>query len=285
MSLAVFAAGFAVRPFGALVFGRLGDLFGRKHAFLLTMTIMGGATFAVGLLPGSSSIGILAPILLVALRLLQGLALGGEYGGAATYVGEHAPAGRRGLYTSFIQTTASLGLFLSLIVISLTREYVNTNYPGAVIDGVTYTAFDLWGWRIPFLASIVLLGVSLFIRLKLAESPAFQRMQREGTQSRQPLREAFGEWRHARIAIIALFGLVAGQAVVWYTGQFYTLLFLKQVLRVDAGTADFLVASALLLGAFGFVFFGWLSDKIGRKPIILAGMLLAAGSYFPCSTR
>ncbi|WP_245411062.1 MFS transporter [Microvirga flavescens] len=268
-ALLAFAAGFLVRPFGALVFGRIGDLVGRKYTFLVTILIMGLSTFIVGLLPGSATIGVAAPIILIILRLLQGLALGGEYGGAATYVAEHAPHGRRGFYTSWIQTTATLGLFLSLLVILFTRTILGE------------AEFAAWGWRIPFLVSVLLLGVSLWIRLQLQESPAFQRMKEEGTQSKAPLSEAFGQWKNAKIAILALFGLVAGQGVVWYTGQFYALFFLQSILKVDGYTANLLIAWSLLLGTGFFVFFGWLSDKIGRKPIILAGCLIAALTYFP----
>ena len=268
-ALAAFAAGFAVRPFGALVFGRLGDLVGRKHTFLITMSIMGGATFAVGLLPSYASIGVTAPILLLALRLLQGLALGGEYGGAATYVAEFAPQGKRGLYTSWIQTTATLGLFAALLVVIGTR----TNLGEA--------AFKDWGWRIPFLVSIVLLGVSLWIRLQLAESPVFLKMKSLGTTSKAPLAEAFGRWSNLKIVLIALLGAVMGQAVVWYTGQFYALFFLERMLRVDGATTNILTAIALVLATPGFVFFGWLSDKIGRKPIIMTGCVLALLTYFP----
>jgi MFS family permease len=268
-ALAAFAAGFAVRPFGALVFGRLGDLVGRKHTFLITMSIMGGATFAVGLLPSYASIGVTAPILLLALRLLQGLALGGEYGGAATYVAEFAPQGKRGLYTSWIQTTATLGLFAALLVVIGTR----TNMGEA--------AFKEWGWRIPFLVSIVLLGVSLWIRLQLSESPVFLKMKSLGTTSKAPLAEAFGRWSNLKIVIIALLGAVMGQAVVWYTGQFYALFFLERMLRVDGATTNILIAIALVLATPGFIFFGWLSDKIGRKPIIMTGCLLALLTYFP----
>jgi MFS family permease len=264
-----FAAGFAVRPFGALFFGRLGDLIGRKYTFLVTMTIMGFATFIVGLLPGYQSIGYLAPVAFIACRLLQGLALGGEYGGAATYVAEHSPQGRRGFYTSWIQTTATVGLFLSLIVILVLRLNMSAE------------AFASYGWRIPFLLSIILLGFSLWIRLQLAESPAFQRMKDEGTRSKAPLTEAFGRWDNAKIAILALLGGTAGQAVVWYTGQFYALFFLTQTLKVDGTTANILITFALLLGTPFFIFFGWLSDKIGRKPILLAGCLIAAITYFP----
>ena len=268
-ALLAFAAGFLVRPFGALVFGRLGDLVGRKYTFLITILIMGASTFLVGVLPTADSIGLLAPVILIALRLLQGLALGGEYGGAATYVAEHAPQGRRGFYTSWIQTTATLGLFLSLLVILVVRSSVSED------------AFADWAWRIPFLISAVLLGISVWIRLQLAESPAFKRMKEEGTQSKAPLAEAFGQWRYAKIALIALFGLTAGQAVVWYTGQFYALFFLQSILKVDGYSANLLIAWSLLIGTGGFVFFGWLSDKVGRKPIILLGCLLAALTYFP----
>ena len=264
-----FALGFAIRPFGAFFFGRIGDMIGRKYTFLVTMTIMGLATFAVGLLPGFATIGYAAPIGFVLCRLLQGLALGGEYGGAATYVAEHAPAGRRGFYTSWIQTTATVGLFLSLIVILVLRLSMSP------------ADFASYGWRIPFLVSIVLLGFSIWIRLQLSESPAFVRMKEEGTVSKAPLTEAFGRWENAKIAVIALLGGTAGQAVVWYTGQFYALYFLTVTLKVDATTANILIAAALLIGAPFFVVFGWLSDKIGRKPILLGGCLLAALAYFP----
>ena len=268
-ALLAFAAGFLVRPFGALVFGRLGDLVGRKYTFLVTIVIMGASTFAVGLLPTSASIGISAAVILIVLRCLQGLALGGEYGGAATYVAEHAPHGRRGFYTSFIQITATAGLFLSLLVILGTRLALGEK------------DFADWGWRIPFLLSVVLLGISVWIRLQMQESPAFQKMKEEGTGSKAPLSEAFGQWRNAKIALFALLGLVMGQAVVWYTGQFYALFFLGSVLKVDILTTNLLIAWSLLLGSGFFVFFGWLSDKIGRKPIILGGCLLAALTYFP----
>jgi MFS family permease len=268
-ALLAFAAGFAVRPFGALVFGRIGDLVGRKYTFLLTIMIMGTATFVVGVLPPYAKIGILAPVALVALRLLQGLALGGEYGGAATYVAEYAPAGKRGAYTSWIQTTATLGLFLSLLVILGCRIALGTE------------AFEAWGWRIPFLVSLVLLGISVWIRLKLHESPLFERMKAQGKGSKSPLRDSFTHWSNLRYVLIALFGLTAGQAVVWYTGQFYTLFFLTQTLKVDAQTANILVALSLLLGTPFFLVFGALSDRIGRKPVIMAGCALAALTYFP----
>ena len=268
-ALAAFAAGFAVRPFGALVFGRLGDLVGRKYTFLVTMGLMGLSTFTVGVLPSYASIGVTAPIMLVALRLLQGLALGGEYGGAATYVAEHAPNNKRGLYTSFIQTTATLGLFAALLVVIGTRTLIGED------------AFKEWGWRVPFLVSAVLLGVSLWIRMQLQESPVFQKMKEEGTNSKAPISEAFGTWKNARWALVALLGAVAGQAVVWYTGQFYALFFLEKMLLVDGATTNILIAVALAIGTPFFVFFGWLSDKIGRKKIILAGCALAAVTYFP----
>ena len=268
-ALAAFAAGFAVRPFGALVFGRIGDLVGRKNTFLVTMGLMGVSTFLVGVLPSYASIGVAAPILLVVLRLLQGLALGGEYGGAATYVAEHAPDGKRGLFTSFIQTTATLGLFAALGVVIVIRSAMGE------------AAFADWGWRIPFLISVILLGVSLWIRLQLEESPVFKQMKEEGTTSKAPLTEAFGRWENLKWVIVALFGAVAGQAVVWYSGQFYALFFLEKTLKVDGATANILIAIALALGTPFFIFFGWLSDKVGRKPIILAGCTLAAITYFP----
>jgi len=268
-ALFAFAAGFAVRPFGAIVFGRLGDLVGRKYTFLVTILIMGLSTFIVGLLPGYAAIGFAAPAILIALRLAQGLALGGEYGGAAIYVAEHAPNGKRGAYTAWIQTTATLGLFLSLLVILGCRLSMDKE------------SFEAWGWRIPFLLSIVLLGVSVWIRLKLNESPLFQKMKEEGTLSKAPLTESFARWGNLKIVIIALVGLTAGQAVVWYTGQFYALFFLTQVLKVESQTANILIGGALLLGVPFFVIFGALSDRIGRKPIILAGCLLAVVTYFP----
>ncbi|BBF72201.1 MFS transporter [Sphingomonas bisphenolicum] len=268
-ALAAFAAGFAVRPFGALVFGRVGDMVGRKNTFLVTMGIMGLSTFAVGLLPSYASIGVAAPIILLIMRLAQGLALGGEYGGAATYVAEHAPEGKRGLYTSWIQTTATFGLFAALLVVIGFRFALGEE------------AFAAWGWRLPFLISILLLGVSMWIRLQLNESPVFQKMKEEGTTSKAPLTEAFGQWGNLRWVIIALLGAVMGQAVVWYAGQFYALFFLEKTLRVDGATANILIAIALALATPFFVFFGWLSDKIGRKPIILGGCALAAITYFP----
>ena len=268
-ALAAFAAGFAVRPFGALVFGRLGDLVGRKYTFLVTMGIMGGSTFAVGLLPSYASVGMLAPVLLLTLRLLQGLALGGEYGGAATYVAENSPQGKRGLFTSFIQTTATLGLFGALIVVIATRTSLGED------------AFKSWGWRIPFLISAILLIVSLWIRMQLAESPVFVKMKTQGTTSKAPLSEAFGRWANLKIVIISLLGAVMGQAVVWYTGQFYALFFLERQLKVDGATTNILVAIALVLATPCFILFGWLSDKIGRKPIIMTGCLLAMLTYFP----
>ena len=281
-ALLAFAAGFLVRPFGALVFGRLGDLVGRKYTFLVTILIMGTSTFLVGCLPSYETIGFVAPVALIALRMAQGLALGGEYGGAAIYVAEHAPPGKRGFFTSWIQTTATLGLLLSLIIIMFTQIYVNANFAEVTTAaGAKITPFAAWGWRIPFLVSIVLLAISVWIRLQMHESPAFRKMKEEGSMSKAPLTEAFGQWKNARIALIALLGLVAGQAVVWYTGQFYALFFLQNILRVDAFTANVLIAWSLILGSGGFIVFGALSDKIGRKPIILAGCLIAALTYFP----
>lgn len=268
-ALLAFAAGFIVRPFGAIFFGRLGDMIGRKYTFLVTILIMGLSTFIVGILPTYASIGVAAPVILIVLRLLQGLALGGEYGGAATYVAEHAPHGRRGAYTAWIQTTATLGLFLSLMVILGTRTITGEE------------AFADWGWRVPFIVSIALLAISVWIRLAMNESPAFQKMKAEGKTSKAPLKESFGEWKNLKIVILALVGLTAGQAVVWYSGQFYALFFLTQALKVDGATANILVAVSLLIGTPFFIVFGALSDKIGRKPIILAGCLLAALTYFP----
>lgn len=268
-ALLAFAAGFLVRPFGAIVFGRLGDMIGRKYTFLVTIVIMGASTFIVGLLPNYNSIGIAAPILLIIMRILQGLALGGEYGGAATYVAEHAPQNKRGAFTAWIQTTATMGLFLSLLVILGTRTAMGEE------------AFADWGWRIPFLLSVFLLGVSVWIRMSMAESPAFLKMKAEGKVSKAPLTESFGQWKNLKIVILALVGLTAGQAVVWYTGQFYALFFLTQTLKVDGPTANILIAASLLLATPFFLVFGSLSDKIGRKPIIMAGCLIAALTYFP----
>lgn len=268
VALLAFAAGFFVRPFGALLFGRLGDLIGRKYTFLITIIIMGSSTFLVGLIPSYNSIGVAAPIILIALRLLQGLALGGEYGGAATYVAEHAPPGRRGFYTSFIQITATFGLFLSLIVILLCRNFTGKD-------------FDEWGWRIPFWVSFFLLLISVYIRLQLQESPLFQQMKAEGRGSKAPLQESFMRWDNLKVVLLALFGATAGEAVVWYGGQFYALFFLGQTLKVEPVTANYLIAASLLAGTPFFVFFGWLSDKIGRKPIVIGGCLIAALTYFP----
>jgi len=270
-ALLAFAAGFAVRPFGAIIFGRLGDLVGRKYTFLITIFIMGASTFLVGVLPGYATIGVAAPIALIALRLLQGLALGGEYGGAATYVAEHAPPGRRGCYTSFIQITATFGLLLSLIVILVCRRMFGAD-------------FETWGWRVPFLLSVVLLGISLYIRMQLAESPLFLELKAAGRHSRAPLTESFARWPNARIVLLALFGATAGQAVVWYCGQFYALFYLTQTLKIDPVTANLLIAGALLIATPFFVVFGALSDRIGRKIIVLAGCLLAAATYFPIFT-
>ncbi|MFH0020170.1 MFS transporter [Pseudomonas fluorescens] len=268
-ALLAFAAGFAVRPFGAIVFGRLGDMIGRKHTFLITIVIMGVSTAIVGLLPSYATIGVAAPIILIILRLLQGLALGGEYGGAATYVAEHAPRNRRGFFTSWIQTTATLGLFLSLLVILACRTALGTE------------AFEAWGWRIPFLLSILLLIVSVYIRLQLSESPVFQKMKAEGKASKAPLTESFARWDNLKVVIMSLLGGTAGQAVVWYTGQFYALFFLLQTLKIDAQTANLLIAGSLIIGTPFFVIFGSLSDRIGRKPIIMVGCILAALTYFP----
>ena len=267
-----FAAGFIVRPFGAIFFGRLGDMIGRKYTFLVTILIMGLSTFIVGILPNYATIGVAAPVILIALRLLQGLALGGEYGGAATYVAEHAPMGKRGAYTSWIQTTATLGLMLSLMVILGTRTAIGE------------AAFSDWGWRVPFLVSILLLAVSVYIRLSMNESPAFAKMKAEGKTSKAPLSESFGQWKNLKIVILALVGLTAGQAVVWYSGQFYALFFMTQALKVDGAAANIYVAISLIIGTPFFILFGTLSDKIGRKPIIMAGCLLAVLTYFPTFT-
>ena len=271
-ALLAFAAGFIVRPFGALMFGRLGDMIGRKYTFLVTILIMGLSTCIVGVLPSYAEIGVAAPVILIALRMLQGLALGGEYGGAAIYVAEHAPRGRRGAYTAWIQTTATLGLFLSLIVVLAVRTAVGEE------------AFAAWGWRIPFLVSIFLLGVSVYIRLNMNESPAFARMKAQGRTSKAPFSESFGEWRNLKLVILALLGLTAGQAVVWYTGHFYALFFLTQALKVDGPTANIVVAVSLVIATPFFIVFGALSDRIGRKPIILLGCALAVFTYFPVFT-
>jgi len=292
-ALLAFAAGFIVRPFGALVFGMLGDMIGRKYTFLMTIVIMGISTFLVGILPNYESWGVAAPVILILLRMAQGLALGGEYGGAAIYVAEHAPANQRGYFTAFIQTTATLGLLLSLIVILSVQGYVNGNFAdvplmkdGAAVlmaDGTPtmVKAFNAWGWRAPFIGSIFLLMISLYIRLQMNESPAFKKMKEEGRTSKAPLSEAFGNWKNGKIALIALLGLVAGQAVVWYTGQFYALFFMQNVIKIDSFTANVMVAWSLVLGTGGFLIFGSLSDRIGRKPIILAGCLLAAATFLP----
>ena len=267
-ALMAFAAGFLVRPFGALVFGRLGDMIGRKYTFLMTIILMGLSTFAVGLLPTYTSIGIAAPIMLVLLRMLQGLALGGEYGGAATYVAEHAAPGKRGFNTSWIQSTATLGLLLSLLVVLGCRY-------------LTGDQFEVWGWRLPFLLSIVLLGISTWIRLSMHESPAFVKMKAEGKGSKSPIRESFGKWENLKIVLIALFGINAGQAVTFYTAQFYVLFFLTQMLKMDPAQANTLLIISVVMGAPFFIFFGWLSDRVGRKPILMLGLLLATVLYFP----
>ncbi|MCR8931766.1 MULTISPECIES: MFS transporter [unclassified Pseudomonas] len=267
-ALMAFAAGFIVRPFGALVFGRLGDMIGRKYTFLATIILMGVATFCVGLLPTYASIGIAAPIILVVLRMLQGLALGGEYGGAATYVAEHAPIGKRGFHTSWIQSTATLGLLLSLLVVLGCRYF-------------TGDQFEVWGWRIPFLLSIVLLGISTWIRLSLHESPAYLKMKEEGKTSKAPIRESFGKWENLKVVLIALFSINAGQAVTFYAAQFYVLFFLTQFLKMDPAVANSLLIVSVIIGAPFFIFFGWLSDKVGRKPVLMLGLLLATALYFP----
>ncbi len=268
-TLATFAVGFIVRPFGAIVFGRLGDIVGRKYTFLLTLMIMGGSTFAIGLIPGYESIGILAPIIVLVLRLLQGLALGGEYGGAATYVAEHSPHHQRGYYTSFIQTTATLGLFVSLAVILITRASLTTE------------DFNSWGWRIPFWLSIVLVVMSYYIRIRLHESPLFLQLKSEGKTSRNPIKESFGKKENLRLVLLALFGAAMGQGVIWYTGQFYALSFLQKTMQVEFVQSNVIIAVALLLGTPFFIYFGRLSDKIGRKKIMMTGMLIAALSYYP----
>jgi len=267
-TLLAFAAGFAVRPFGALVFGRVGDIVGRKYTFLITMTLMGLGTFLIGLLPSYASWGITAPVILILLRLVQGLALGGEYGGAATYVAEHAPHGRRAFYTSWIQTTATLGLLMAILVVLGIRTWQGED------------VFGDWGWRIPFLLSVILLAVSIWIRLQLEESPIFQKMKAEGKGSKAPLTEAFGNWPNFKVALLALLGATSGEAVIWYGGQFYALLFLTNTLKVSGPTANILIALSLALGTPFFILFGWLADKIGRKPIMLAGFLLGAVTYF-----
>ena len=281
-ALLTFAAGFIVRPFGAIIFGRLGDIVGRKYTFVVTVVLMGVATFLVGLLPTYHSIGVAAPIALIVLRMLQGLATGGEYGGAAVYVAEHAPHNQRGFFTSWVNTTPTLALLLSLVVIMFTQIALDAGFPPVEQpDGTMLSAFKAWGWRIPFLLSVVLLLISLYVRLQMQESPAFQRMKAEGAASAQPLREAFGEWRNIKIGLIALFGLVAGQAVVWYTAHFYTLFFIQNILQVDQFTTNVLVAWALIAGVGFVVAFASLSDRIGRKPLILGGCLLAVLTYFP----
>jgi MFS family permease len=267
--LSTFAVGFVVRPFGALVFGRIGDLVGRKYAFLVTLIIMGGATAVVGILPTYATIGMAAPIALLVIRVLQGLALGGEYGGAAVYVAEHVPDGKRGFYTSFIQITATLGLFLSLVVILVVQNALGPE------------AFRTWGWRVPFLISIVLVGVSLYIRLRMKESPIFEHIKSTGMTSARPLKEAFTEWKNLKRVLVSLFGATAGQGVIWYTGQFYALFYLQTILKVHATSANYIVATALLLVMPLFVVMGSLSDRFGRKRLMMAGCLLAAVSYIP----
>ena len=267
--LSTFAVGFVVRPFGALFFGRIGDLVGRKYAFLVTLLIMGGATASIGFLPTYATIGLAAPILLLVIRILQGLALGGEYGGAAVYVAEHVPDHRRGFFTSFIQITATLGLFVSLVVVLIVQNSMSNE------------SFSAWGWRIPFIVSIFLVGISLYIRLQMKESPIFQHVKSTGMTSAQPLVEAFTKWVNLKRVLISLFGATAGQGVVWYTGQFYALFYLQTILSVNGTSANYIVAIALLLAMPLFVFFGSLSDRLGRKWIMMAGCLLAAVSYLP----
>ena len=272
MALLIFAAGFIVRPFGALVFGKIGDTFGRRYTFIITLVVMGLSTFLVGCLPTYETAGVAAPIMLVGLRMFQGLALGGEYGGAATYVAEHAPNNKRGFYTSWVQITATAGLAMAVLIVMMVRSPVT---------GVGEDAFKDWGWRVPYLLSGIFLAVGLWLRLKLHESPVFQKMKAEGTNSKAPLTEAFGEWKNLKIVLIAFFGAIAGQAVVWYTGQLYAMVFLEKMLKVDGLTANGLIIIALLLGTPFFLVFGALSDKIGRKPIILTGCALAAATLFP----
>jgi MHS family proline/betaine transporter-like MFS transporter len=268
-TLATFAAGFVVRPFGAIVFGRLGDIVGRKYTFLVTLILMGGSTFAIGIVPGYQTIGMLAPFLVLVLRLLQGLALGGEYGGAATYVAEHAPASKRGFYTSFIQTTATLGLFVSIGVILAVRQSIGV------------AEFNAWGWRIPFILSAVLVGISIFIRLRMQESPLFTKIKSEGKLSKNPIKESFGKKENLKLVLIALFGATAGQGVVWYTGQFYAMTFIEKTCSVDFVQTRNIIAVALLIGTPLFIYFGWLSDRIGRKMIMMVGMLMAVILYRP----
>lgn len=268
-TLATFAAGFIIRPFGAIVFGRLGDMVGRKYTFLVTLILMGGSTFAIGLVPGYQTIGLAAPFIVLVLRLLQGLALGGEYGGAATYVAEHSPPGKRGYYTSFIQTTATLGLFVSIGVILAVRKWVGVS------------EFSEWGWRIPFLISALLVGVSIYIRLKMSESPLFSKIKAEGRTSKNPIKESFGKKENLKLVLIALFGATAGQGVVWYTGQFYAMTFIEQTCKVDFIQTRNIIAIALVIGTPLFIYFGWLSDRIGRKMIMMIGMLAAVFLYRP----
>jgi len=268
-TLATFAAGFVVRPFGAIVFGRLGDIVGRKYTFLVTLILMGGSTFAIGLIPGYQTIGIVAPALVLLLRLLQGLALGGEYGGAATYVAEHAPASQRGFYTSFIQTTATLGLFVSIGVILAVRQSMGV------------AEFNEWGWRIPFILSAILVGISIFIRLRMQESPMFSKIKSEGKISKNPIKESFGKKENLKLVLIALFGATAGQGVVWYTGQFYAMTFIEKTCSVEFVQTRNIIAVALVIGTPLFIYFGWLSDKIGRKLIMMIGMLVAVFLYRP----